>query len=348
VFCFTPMGRLIALPRGATPVDFAYAVHTDIGDTCVGAKINGRSMPLMTELHNGDEVEIICAKGQGPSPAWESMVITGKARSAIRRATRTAVRKQFAGVGRQILERSFARAKRRFSDDLLTAAMSRLAQNNIEDTLAAVGRGEIPSINVLKAVYPDHKDDKVARKPVVPDEGWFGPKRASGIKFRIPGLSRRPAVGKDKEEAIPIRGLHGDLSVNFAEGGAVPGERIVGIMTPGEGIAIYPIQSPALKAFDDQPERWLDVRWDIDPDDPRHFPTRIEVTALNEPGSLVQVAQVIAGHDANIANIGITRSAPDFSVMSIDVEVKDVKHLNRIIADLRSKPTVSRVTRVTG
>src|SRR4051812_8216855 len=193
VFCFTPMGRLIALPRRATPVDFAYAVHTDIGDTCVGAKINGRSMPLMTELHNGDEVEIICAKGQGPSAAWESMVITGKARSAIRRATRAAVRKQFAGVGRQILERSFARAKRQFSDDLLTAAMSRLAQNNIEDTLAAVGRGEIPSANVLKAVYPDHKDDKGARKPVVPDEGWFGLKRASGIKFRIPGLSRRPA-----------------------------------------------------------------------------------------------------------------------------------------------------------
>jgi (p)ppGpp synthase/HD superfamily hydrolase len=201
---------------------------------------------------------------------------------------------------------------------------------------------------VLKAVYPDHKDDKGGRKPVVPDEGWFGLKRASGIKFRIPGLSRRPVAGPDKEEAIPIRGLHGDLSVNFEEGGAVPGERIVGIMTPGEGIAIYPIQSPALKAFDDQPERWLDVRWDIDPDDPRHFPTRIEVTALNEPGSLVQVAQVIAGHDANIANIGITRSAPDFSVMSIDVEVKDVKHLNRIIADLRGKPTVSGVTRVSG
>jgi guanosine-3',5'-bis(diphosphate) 3'-pyrophosphohydrolase len=348
VFCFTPMGRLIALPRGANPVDFAYAVHTDIGDTCVGAKINGRSMPLMTELHNGDEVEIICAKGQGPSPAWESMVITGKARSAIRRATRTAVRKQFAGVGRQILERSFVRAKRDFSDELLAAALPRLAQTNVEDTLAAVGRGEIPSINVLKAVYPDHKEDKGARKPAAVEEGWFGLKRASGIKFRIPGLSRRSPGRGDKEQSIPIRGLDGDLAVNFAEGGAVPGERIVGIMTPGEGIAVYPIQSPALKAFDDQPERWLDVRWDIDPDDPRRFPTRIEVTALNEPGSLVQVAQVIAGHDANIANIGITRSAPDFSVMSIDVEVKDVKHLNRIIADLRSKQAVSAVTRVSG
>ena len=117
VFCFTPKGRLIALPRGATPIDFAYAVHTDIGDTCVGAKINGRTMPLMTELHNGDEVEIICSKAQVPPAAWESMVVTGKARSAIRRATRTAVRKQYAGLGRQILERAFARAKRPYSDE---------------------------------------------------------------------------------------------------------------------------------------------------------------------------------------------------------------------------------------
>ena len=349
VFCFTPMGRLIALPRGATPIDFAYAVHTDIGDTCVGAKINGRSMPLMTELNNGDEVEVVCVKGQGPQAAWELMVVTGKARSAIRRATRGAVRKQFAGVGRQLLLRSFARAKRQFSDDLLAAALPRLAQNNVEDTLAAVGRGEIPSVNVLKALYPDHKDDKAPRKPATTDEGWFGMKRASGIMFRIPGLSRRPSPARGgKDEAIPIRGLHGDMAVNFVEGGAVPGERIVGIMTPGEGIAIYPIQSPALKAFDDQPERWLDVRWDVDPNDARRFPTRIEVTALNEPGSLVQVAQVIANHDGNIANIAITRSAPDFSVMMIDVEVKDVKHLNRVLADLRSKPVVSGVTRVSG
>jgi guanosine-3',5'-bis(diphosphate) 3'-pyrophosphohydrolase len=349
VFCFTPMGRLIALPRGATPVDFAYAVHTDIGDSCVGAKINGRSMPLMTELNNGDEVEIVCAKGQGPSAAWESMVVTGKARSAIRRSTRAAVRRQFAGIGRQILERTFQRVKRPLSDELLAAALPRLAQNNIEDTLAAVGRGEIPSANVLKALYPDHKDDKGPRRPVATDEGWFGLKRAAGIKFRIPGLSRRPVrPGGAKEQAIPIRGLNGDMAVSFVDGGAVPGERIVGIMTPGEGIAVYPIQSQALKAFDDQPERWLDVRWDVDADDGRRFPTRIEVTAINEPGSLVQVAEVIAGHNANIANINITRSAPDFSVMVIDIEVKDVKHLNRIIADLRSKPVVSGVGRVSG
>ena len=160
VFCFTPKGRLIALPRGATPIDFAYAVHTDIGDTTVGAKINGRTMPLMTELHNGDEVEIICSKAQVPPPAWESMVVTGKARSAIRRATRAAVRKQYAGLGRQILERAFARAKRPYSDQLIGNVLARLGQHNLEDMLAAVGRGEIPSVNVLKALYPDHKEER--------------------------------------------------------------------------------------------------------------------------------------------------------------------------------------------
>ena len=166
VFCFTPKGRLIALPRGATPIDFAYAVHTDVGDTCVGAKINGRTMPLMTELHNGDEVEIVCSKAQVPPAAWESMVVTGKARSAIRRATRAAVRRQYAGLGRRILERAFERAKRPYSDELMKAILPRLAQNNLEDMLAAVGRGEIPSANVLKAAYPDHKEERPAPRRV--------------------------------------------------------------------------------------------------------------------------------------------------------------------------------------
>ncbi|MEX0853901.1 MAG: bifunctional (p)ppGpp synthetase/guanosine-3',5'-bis(diphosphate) 3'-pyrophosphohydrolase [Bauldia sp.] len=349
VFCFSPKGRLIALPRGATPIDFAYSVHTDIGDTCVGAKINGRTMPLMSELNNGDEVEIVCSRGQVPSAAWESMVVTGKARSAIRRATRAAVRKQFAGLGRQILERGFATAGRPFSDDLVAAALPRLAQNNVEDALAAVGRGEIPSANVLQAVYPDHKEERAQRPRRGSEDGWFGVKRAAGMKFRIPGFSRR-GPGEERspraDAAIPIRGSHGEMPVRFAEGGAVPGERIVGIMSPGEGITIYPIQSPALKAFDDQPERWLDVRWDVDDGEAQRFPARIEVTAINEPGTLVQIAQVIADDQANISNIGITRSASDFSVILIDVEVVDVKHLNRLIGRLRARPVVNSVTRV--
>jgi GTP diphosphokinase / guanosine-3',5'-bis(diphosphate) 3'-diphosphatase len=350
VFCFTPKGRLIALPRGATPIDFAYAVHTDIGDTCVGTKINGRIMPLMTELHNGDEVEIACSKAQVPPAAWESMVVTGKARSAIRRATRAAVRKQYAGLGRQILERVFARAERPLSDPLIAGVLPRLAQNNIEDMLAAVGRGEIPAANVIKAVYPDHKEDRPSRRRAGSDDGWFGLKRASGMKFRVPGLSRRPAgeSAEEKDLAIPIRGMHGEMAVRFAEGGAVPGDRIVGIMTAGEGITVHPIQSPALKEFDDEPERWLDVRWDVDEEGTRRFPARIEVTAINEPGTLAQVAQVIADNEGNISNIKIVKSAPDFSVMLIDLEVFDLKHLTRLLAQLRSRPVVNSVTRVNG
>jgi guanosine-3',5'-bis(diphosphate) 3'-pyrophosphohydrolase len=305
-------------------------------------------MPLMTELHNGDEVEIVCSKAQVPPAAWESMVVTGKARSAIRRATRTAVRKQYAGLGRQILERAFARASRAFSEQLLTGALPRLAQNNLEDMLAAVGRGEIPSANVLKAVYPDHKDERPSRTKNGGEEGWFGLKRGSGMKFRVPGLSRKAGKAVSKDRAIPIRGIHGEMPVRFAEGGALPGERIVGIMTPGEGITIYPIQSPALKEFDDEPERWLDVRWDVDEAQRSRFPVRIEVTAINEPGTLAQVAQVMADNDANISNIRIIKSAPDFSVMMLDVDVYDIKHLNRLIAQLRARPVVSTVQRVNG
>jgi (p)ppGpp synthase/HD superfamily hydrolase len=276
------------------------------------------------------------------------MVVTGKARSAIRRSTRAAVRKQYAGLGRQILERAFARAKRPFNDDLLAAALPRLAQQNIEDALATVGRGEIPSANVLRAVYPDHAEDRALRKKARSEEGgWFGLKRGSGMKFRVPGLSRR-AVAKAEDSAIPIRGLDGEMAVRFAESGAVPGERIVGIMTPGEGITIYPIESQALKEFDDEPERWLDVRWDVDEEKGVRFQARIEVTAINEPGTLVQIATVIAENDGNISNIKILKSAPDFSVILIDVEVFDAKHLSRLIAQLRARQVVSSVQRVSG
>jgi len=344
VFCFTPKGRLIALPRGATPIDFAYAVHTDVGDTCVGCKLNGRMMPLTTELKNGDEVEIITAKGQVPPPAWESIAVTGKARASIRRAARAAIRRQYAGLGRKIVERAFERAGREFSEEKLKAALSRLAQQNIEDMLASVGRGEIPSANVLKAVYPDHKEERSA----VPkggngggEPGWFGLKQGSGMIFRVPNGETPDA------RAIPIRGLSGDMPVRFAaEGGAVPGDRIVGILSPGEGITIYPIQSPSLKDFDDEPDRWLDVRWDIDAANRERFPAQIEVVAINEPGTLAQIAQIIADNDGNISNLKIVRSAPDFSELSIDLEVWDLKHLNRLLSDLRERHVVSSANRV--
>src|SRR5271157_2655692 len=252
VFCFTPKGRLIALPRGATPIDFAYAVHTSVGNSAVGVKINGRLAPLLSPLANGDEVEIIRAEGQTPPAAWESIAITGKARAAIRRASRDAVRAQYAGLGRQIVLRAFERAAKKYSEDKLRAALPRLARASVEDVLAAVGRGEMFSGDVVKAVYPDFKEERKPAAPANPaDPGWFGMQKASGVQFKVPGAS-------SNIHALPIRGLRGDLPVTFApNGGAVPGDRIVGILTPGEGVTVYPIQSPALAAFDDQPERWL-------------------------------------------------------------------------------------------
>ena len=149
--------------------------------------------------------------------------------------------------------------------------------------------------------------------------------------------------------AIPIRGLRSDLPIKFApNGGAVPGDRIVGIVTPGEGITIYPIQSPALKDFEEEPERWLDVRWDVDESTPQRFPARLLVENVNEPGSLAQIATVIAENDGNIDNIHMSRRLPDFTEVTIDLEVYDLKHLSAIIAQLRAKPVVSKVERVNG
>src|SRR6187551_68255 len=316
VFCFTPKGRLIALPRGANPIDFAYAVHTDIGNTCVGAKINGRPMPLTTELRNGDEVEIICSKAQLPPSAWQSIAVTGKARSAIRRATRDAVRAQYGKLGREILVRAFQRREKTFGEEVVSAALGRLSQKTTEDVLAAVGRGELSSADVFRAVFPDEgstEAQKRRRKLKRNDEGWFGLGKVIGLKFRWPGSSGK--VPKDGPSSIPIRGLRGDLPVSFADGGAVPGDRIVGILSPGQGITIYPIHAEALKAFDEEPERWIDVTWDIDEDNPQRFPAKLAVTALNEPGSLAQVAAVIGETDGNIDNIKMMKQVPDYAEM---------------------------------
>ena len=336
VFCFTPKGKLIALPRHANVIDFAYAVHTDVGNSAVGCKINGKFAPLSSELQNGDEVEVLTSEAQSAPPsAWEALAVTGKARAAIRRATRSAVRDQYAGLGRRLVERLFERAKIAYADDKLKGALPRLARASIDDVLVAVGRGEMKAADVARAMYPDYREERVAR---------YGAKKglAAKLKTEPPEPARNPS-------AIPIRGNNSGLPVKFApNGGAVPGDRIVGIITPGEGITIYPIQSPALKDFEEEPERWLDVRWDVDEPTPRRFPARILVDNVNEPGSLAQVATVIAEHDGNIDNISMSRRSPDFTELTIDLEVYDLKHLSAIIAQLRAKAVVARVERVNG
>ena len=347
VFCFTPKGRLIALPRKATPIDFGYAVHTDVGNNAIGCKINGKVAPLVSELMTGDEVEIIRGKGNTPPAAWESIVVTGKARAAIRRATRSAVRKQYTGLGRRMIERAFVRAEKPLSDERLQAALSRLARGSIDDVCSSVGRGEMRADDVVRAVYPEWRGERKVAEKAPRSEGWFGLSRGTSLKFRIPGF-RGSEVPGAPTPPIPIRGINGDLPVKFAKGGALPGDRIVGIMTPGVGITIYPIQSPALKEFDDEPERWLDVRWDVDESAPQRFPAQVLVQASNAPGSLVQVAQVISEHAGNIDNIRMSRQSPDFTDLTIDIEVYDLKHLTAIIAQLRAKPIVASAERTNG
>jgi GTP diphosphokinase / guanosine-3',5'-bis(diphosphate) 3'-diphosphatase len=349
VFCFTPKGRLIALPRGATPIDFAYAVHTDIGNSAVGALINGRQMPLATVLRNGDEVQILTAKSQAPPAAWERIAVTGRARSAIRRAARDALRRQYSELGRRLLSSRFEKGGVEYSDDKMKRALPRLAHKSVEDVLAAVGRSELAIDDVLRAVAPGAVDAGAAKQVYRPrnrhdhgqgQEGWFNLAKVMGLKFRLAGAAE---PGSKTGGVVPIRGLRNDVPVSFEPGGAVPGDRIVGVLTPGEGIRIFQIHSPRLKDFEQ--ERWIDVTWDIDPERPERFPAKLRLTALNEPGTLAQIAQVIGEADGNIDNLRMVRRASDFTEMLIEVEVWDLAHLTRIIAGLKTKAVVSNVER---
>ena len=352
VFCFTPKGRVISLPRGATPIDFAYAVHTDIGDTCVGAKIDGQLAPLLTELKNGNQVEIITSRAQVPPPAWEQIARTGKARAAIRRATRQAVRRQYLGLGRQVVQRAFERADKTYEDSALEAVLTRLGHKTIDDVFTAVGRGELASKTVLAAVFPEAHPLEPGPAPSSA-EGWFGLSEMTSLQFRIPGekagafhQGETPAAVNGADKHAPVRGLDASMPVRFSpDNPAIPGDRIVGIVTPGEGVTVYPIHAPALAAYENEPERWLDVRWDIDPTSTQLFDAKIKVTALNEPGSLAAISTVIADHRGNIDNLIMTRRGVDFHDILIELEVQDVKHLHRILSQLKSNPVINQADR---
>jgi GTP diphosphokinase / guanosine-3',5'-bis(diphosphate) 3'-diphosphatase len=339
------------LPRGATPIDFAYAVHTRIGDHCVGAKINSRPMPIVTELRNGDEVAIqVSDKQETPPAAWEQVAVTGKARSAIRRATRSAMRKQYGGIGSRILTTAFERAGKTFSLEALAESAHRLGRREAPDIVAAVGRGEIASGDVLKAVHPELQLAKPNLKITAPpkEEGWFNLRSAAGMLFKLPGaakVEKKPARGKDR---LPIRGTDPNLTVTFAPEGAVPGDRIVGIHKPGQGIEIYPIHSPALSQFEDDMENWVDVRWDIEDAPDSQYPAKVVVTAINVPGSLATIAGKVASHSANIHTMSMRSTAMDFTEMEFNLQVKDARQLNGLIRDLKTLDCVSSASRALG
>lgn len=375
VFCFTPKGRLIALPQGATPLDFAYAVHTDVGNAAVGAFVNGRHMPIDTKLVNGDEVEVVTSQAHTHPAAWEGFAVTGRARSAIRRAARDAVRRQFSGLGRQLLRGAFADVDKEYSDNVLKDALPRLAsgQKTLEDVLAGIGRNEIAVEDVLRACFPDDPDGfKGAARPAPKrrrpaqtfgrrgnNEGWFNIAKVMGLKFYAwgddAGASVSGLVGNgqnrveggvpgDTRTSIPIRGLDDDVPVSFEVGGAVPGDRIVGVLVPDVGVRIFQVHSPRLKDFEHAD--WIDVTWDIDAENPVRFLAAVNVVMLNEPGTLAQIARLIGEADGNIDRLHMVNRGADFTEMHIDAEVWDLSHLNHIIRGLNSLDVVSSAKRV--
>ncbi len=328
VFCFTPKGDLIALPRGATPVDFAYAVHTDIGDTCVGAKVNGGLVPLRTRLRNGDQVEILRSKAQTPSPKWETFVVSGKARSAIRRFIRAQERAQYAELGLAILERAFDQEGQDFGRKAQSRARQVLKFKSDEDLFVAVGKGELSAKQVFEAVFPGFE---------------FKGQPADAEPF-----FRNPA-SNGEGRPIPIKGLTPGMAVHLSECCyPIPGDRIVGIVEKGKGIMIHTIDCETLESYAEVPERWLDVSWDVNARDPGFHVGRITTMLVNEAGALGTLATVIAKNQGNISNLKIVERNPKFFGVDVDIEVRDVKHLTNIIAALRASRVVHQVERVRG
>src|ERR1700722_7960308 len=331
VFCFTPKGDMISLPRGATPVDFAYAVHSQVGDHCVGAKVNGRIVPLNSKLGNGDQVDIIQSKSQTPSPAWERFVVTGKARARIRRYVRNQQRKEYATLGKAMLQKAFRHDGHEFSEKSLNAVLKVLHAETLEDLYAEIGAGNRTTREAAVVLFPPEK------QPQTGDE-------AMDAEAKVLPFPPKAKL-KGKERPLPIRGLIPGLAVHFARCcHPLPGDRIVGIVTTGKGVTVHTIDCETLESFSETPERWLDISWGDDAETTDHV-GRLFVTIANEPGSLGTLSTVIGRNGGNIINLRITSRSVDFWDLLIDIQVHDLKHLTNIIAVLRATPVINQVDR---
>ncbi|WP_376092130.1 RelA/SpoT family protein [Roseomonas sp. CCTCC AB2023176] len=338
VFCFTPKGDLIALPKGATPVDFAYQVHSQVGDNTVGAKINGRIVPLRHQLENGDQVEIITARGGTPNPQWERFVVTGKARARIRRFVLARQRDEARENGRQAISRAFRQEGVDFSEKAVEPALKTLKQQTYEDLLVAVGNGFVTAKDVLHAVYPE------LRSPPRPSAFDALPlTRARGK----PGSTTLPSrTGKGRDVAHGITGLVAGTPVNFA--GCchpVPGDSIVGIVSTGRGVTIHKQGCQTLEAFAATPERFMDVDWDAQPGAAGEHVARLHVVMTREDMAVPNLTTAIAKQDAKIQSLRFMHRATDYSELNVDVEVRDLPHLSNVIAALRACSGIEQVER---
>ena len=333
VFCFTPKGQLIQLPRGATPVDFAYAVHSQVGDSCVGAKINGRLMPLRHELQNGDQVEIMTARGGTPSPSWERFVVTGKARARIRRHLAQQQRETHLDAGRAALAKAFRQEGVDGSEKVLDAALKGLKCASRDDLYVAVGNGNLGPKDVVHAAYPELR---------------HGP-RAPRM---IPSLPRPPSARTPGAApgGMSLVGLGAGISVHFA--GCchpLPGDKILGIVAQGKGITVHTAGCQTLESFAATPERFMDIDWDYD-SITRGATTdthvgRISVIAANEPSMLATLTNTASKHEGTVVNLKIVNRQLDFMEILVDVEVRDLRHLSTVIAGLRGASGITQVER---
>jgi GTP diphosphokinase / guanosine-3',5'-bis(diphosphate) 3'-diphosphatase len=329
VFCFTPRGDLIELPQGSTPVDFAYAVHSEVGDSCVGAKVNGRLVPLRTRLSHGDQVEIITSKNAGPTPAWERFVVTGKARSRIRRYLRSRQRNDFIAHGRELLQRAAHKEKVAVGDKRLETILEGFHQKSVEDLLAAIGEGTLGSRLVIEALR------RGERPPEPLDEQQGG---------KVVPLRRvRPSPEPDGRESR-IQGLLPGMAVTFA--GCcypVPGDPILGVVRTGRGVTIHRADCRSLTRNPADADRWLDLAWN--PQAAAKGNARLHVMTMNQPGSLGSLSTVIGKQGGNITDLRFGTRSPDLYEIILDIEVDDLDHLDRIMASLRATPVVTAVER---
>ena len=337
VFCFTPKGQLIPLPRGATSVDFAYAVHSQVGDTCVGAKINGRLLPLRTQLANGDQVEIMTARGGTPSPQWERFCVTGKARARIRRFIHQEQREQSRDAGKAELTKAFRQAGVDGSEKALEPHLKALKHASLEELYIAVGNGNLAPRDVVVAAYPELR-------------------QAARSQRMVPGLMPRTARGTKPDHGMPVTGLVPGMAYSFA--GCchpVPGDEIVGIVATGKGVTIHGRECQTLAGFAATPERFIDVDWNYEVlhkssgagKTPAHT-ARIAIVTGNDQSALAVVTNAIAKQDGAISNLKIVNRQSDFMETLVDVDVRDIAHLAKVLAGLRGANGIQSVERAKG
>lgn len=313
IFAFTPKGSLHQLPKGATPVDFAYAVHTKLGDRTVGAKVNGRLVPLRTQLANGDTVEILSSDKQTPQPAWLGFAVTGKARAAIRRHVRSKEKVELAALGRKMYDEIVARLPNKVGDKARAAALTRLKLDDDSALYVAIAKKQLSDNAVLEALVP-------------------------GITAEMKSKPGKLAQGA----AVSIEGLTPGVAYQLADCcHPVPGDRIVGLARPGEGIEVHVIDCPSLA--DGIDADWIDLRWQEDSEGGN---ARLCIVILNEPGTLAEMSGILAANMANITNLRLSNREGGFHTYDVVVEVRDVHHVMRILSALRASDTVVQAERL--